>query len=126
MNWCASADQRRELEAIFQGTKGGPMAIVGGLVTTWLPTRTTQIAIQEQGGTVTATVAGCGQVHSQRLTNEAGQPTIYAVHDLGNAERGFAEVITKDVFDAIQGWVAEDAPPDGPDDPNGPDDGENP
>ena len=72
----ASADQRRELEAIFQGTKGGPMAIVGGLVTKWLPTRTTQIAMQEQGGTVTATVAGCGQVHSQRLTNEAGQPTI--------------------------------------------------
>ena len=31
----ASADQRRELEAIFQGTKGGPMAILGGLVTTW-------------------------------------------------------------------------------------------
>jgi hypothetical protein len=25
---------------------------------------------------VTATVAGFGQVHSQRLTNEAGQPTI--------------------------------------------------
>ncbi len=52
------------------------MAIVGGLVTTWLPTQTTQIAIQEQGGTLTATVAGFGQVQSQRLTNEAGQPTI--------------------------------------------------
>ena len=72
----ASADQCRELEAIFQGTKGGPMAIVGGLVTKWLPTQTTQIAMQEQGGTLTATVAGFGQVQSQRLTNEAGQPTL--------------------------------------------------
>jgi hypothetical protein len=34
-----------------------------------------QIAIQEQNGTLTATVAGFGQVHSQRLTNDAGQPT---------------------------------------------------
>jgi hypothetical protein len=63
------------LEAIFQGTKGGPMAIVGGLVTKWLPTHATKINIQEQDGTLTATVAGCGQVQSQRLTNEAGQPT---------------------------------------------------
>jgi V8-like Glu-specific endopeptidase len=67
--------------------------------------------------------------------DEAGQTIIYAVHDLGNSERGFAEVITKDVFEAIQGWIAEDSPPDRPDDPNGPDgppgpdgpdDGENP
>jgi hypothetical protein len=71
----ASADQRRELEAIFQGAKGGPMAIVAGLVTRWLPTQTAPINIQEQDGTLTATVAGFGQVHSQRLTNEAGQPT---------------------------------------------------
>jgi hypothetical protein len=71
----ASADQRRELEAIFQGAKGGPMAIVGGLVTKWLPTWTAQIDVQQQGGTMTATVAGFGQLKSQRLTNEAGQPT---------------------------------------------------
>ena len=52
------------------------MAIVGGLVATWLPTQTTQIAVQEQGGTLTATVAGFGEVRSQRLTNDAGQPTL--------------------------------------------------
>jgi hypothetical protein len=51
------------------------MEILGGLVTKWLPTQATQIAIQEQDGTLTATVAGFGQVKSQRLTNEAGQPT---------------------------------------------------
>jgi len=71
----ASTDQRRELEAIFQGTKGGPMEILAGLVTKWLPTRAAKIDFQEQGGTLTATVAGFGQMKSQRLTNEAGQPT---------------------------------------------------
>jgi len=72
----ANADQCRELEAIFQGTKGGPMAILGGLVTKWLPTQRTKIEIQEHGGTLTATVAGFGQLQSQRLTNEARQPTL--------------------------------------------------
>jgi|RhiMethySRZTD1v2_1073278.scaffolds.fasta_scaffold49807_2 hypothetical protein len=72
----ASADQRRELEGHLPGHEGGPMAIVGGLVATWLPTQTTQIAVQEQGGTLTATVAGFGEVRSQPLTNDAGQPTL--------------------------------------------------
>ena len=71
----ASADHCRELEAIFQGTKGGPMEILAGLVTKWLPTQAAKIDFQEQGGTLTATVAGFGQMKSQRLTNEAGQPT---------------------------------------------------
>jgi len=71
----ASADQRRELEAIFQGTKGGPMEILGGLVTKWLPTQAAKIDSQEQSGTLTATVAGFGQMKSQRLTNQAGRPT---------------------------------------------------
>ena len=70
----ASAEQRHELEAIFQGTKGGPMAIVGGLITHWLPTQTTKIDIQEQGDTLTATVGNFGHVQSQRLKNEVGQP----------------------------------------------------
>lgn len=72
----ASAAQRQALEAIFQGKKGGPMEIVAGLVTTWLPTLSAQIDIQEQQGTVTATIGGFGHIRSQRLTNEAGQPTI--------------------------------------------------
>ena len=72
----AGADQRRELESILQGAKGGPMAILGGLITKWLPTHTAKIDVQEQAGALTATVAGFGQVQSQRLTNEAGQPTI--------------------------------------------------
>jgi hypothetical protein len=70
----ASSDQRRELEAIFQGKKGGPMAIIAGLVTKWLPTQTTKIEIQEKDDTLTATVGNFGKVKSQRLKNEAGQP----------------------------------------------------
>jgi hypothetical protein len=70
----ANAAQRRELEAIFQGKKGGPWEMVGGLITTWLPTQTTQIDIREAQGTLTVTVGNFGQIQSQRLTNEAGQP----------------------------------------------------
>ena len=68
-----TADQRRELEAIFQGTKGGPMTVLGGLVAQWLPTQTTPIALHEEGDTLTATVGSVGQVTSKRLKNEAGQ-----------------------------------------------------
>jgi hypothetical protein len=71
----ANADQRRELDAIMQGKKGGPMEILGGLVSTWLPTRSAKIDVQEQDGRLTATVAGVGEISSQRLTNDAGQPT---------------------------------------------------
>ena len=70
----ASADQRRELEAIFQGKKGGPWEILGGLITTWLPTQVTPVNIREENGTLTATVGNFGQIQSQRLKNEAGQP----------------------------------------------------
>jgi hypothetical protein len=71
----ANADQRRELDAIMQGKRGGPMEILGGLVSTWLPTRSAKIDVQEQDGRLTATVAGVGEISSQRLTNDAGQPT---------------------------------------------------
>jgi V8-like Glu-specific endopeptidase len=49
------------------------------------------------------------------VEEKSGQTIIYAVHDLGNSDRGYAEVITKDVFETLQGWLAEDAP-DEPDD----------
>jgi hypothetical protein len=38
--------QQRELEAIFQGRKGGPMGILAPLVATWLPTKKASIALQ--------------------------------------------------------------------------------
>jgi hypothetical protein len=70
----ASADQRSALESIMQGRRGGPMQILAGLITTWLPTQTTSIIVQEANGTLQATVGYVGQIHSQRLKNEAGQP----------------------------------------------------
>src|SRR5262245_38833328 len=73
MDDATTADQRRELEAIFQGTKGGPMAVFGTLVAQWLPTQTAPITLHEAGDTLTATVGSVGQVKSQRLKNEAGQ-----------------------------------------------------
>jgi hypothetical protein len=39
----ASDEQRRELEAIFTGQKGGNWEAFSGLVTEWLPTQTTKI-----------------------------------------------------------------------------------
>lgn len=74
----ATDDQRRELEAIFHGEKGGPLEIIAGLVTKWLPTKSPKIEVQEQNGTLTADVAGFGVLNSQRMTNETGQPTTMA------------------------------------------------
>jgi hypothetical protein len=69
----ASDAQRRELEAIMQGRKGGPMEIVASFVSNWLPTQAASIKIQEQNGKINATVGSYGQIVSQRLKNEAEQ-----------------------------------------------------
>ncbi len=82
----ASADQRRELTAIFQGTKGGPLEIIAGLVTNWLPAQTTKIDLKEEGDTLIANVGSFGQVKLQLLRDEAGR-----VMTLKNA--GFASAL---------------------------------
>jgi hypothetical protein len=43
----ATAEQRSTLEPIMQGRRGGPMQILAGLITTWLPTQTAPITVQE-------------------------------------------------------------------------------
>ncbi|HEV8634366.1 MAG TPA: DUF1326 domain-containing protein [Chloroflexota bacterium] len=68
----ASAEQYRALEPIFTGKRGGPMEILGGLVTTWLPTQTAQIEVREDGDTVRVKVGDVGEVRSQLLRDEAG------------------------------------------------------
>ena len=70
----ASADQRRELEGILQGKKGGPMEVIGSLVSKWLPTETSKVQIVEDGDAVTITAGNFGQVKSTRLKSEAGYP----------------------------------------------------
>ena len=71
----ANPAQRRELEAIFQGKKGGPWEAVGALVTKWLPTQASRIDIQQDGDTLTATVGNVGQVKSQSMKDPEGHPT---------------------------------------------------
>jgi hypothetical protein len=69
----ASAEQRRELEAIFSGARGGPMAGLVPLFSTWLPARTAAIAVNEGDDTVTVSVANAGEVVSRRLRDPEGK-----------------------------------------------------
>jgi hypothetical protein len=70
----ATADQRRELEAILTGKKGGPWAVVSTLVTTWLPTQVVKITI-EGADNPTVTIGNVGQVQLQRVLDAAGRQT---------------------------------------------------
>lgn len=69
----ASSEQLREIEAIFQGQKGGPMGVIGGLVSTWLPIKTAAIDVAEDGDAVEVTVADFGRVASQALRDGEGR-----------------------------------------------------
>ena len=68
----ATSEQRKALEAIFQGKRGGPMEIIGGLIANWLPTESSVIDIDDDGEHCTAKVEGFGEVQSQVLKNDAG------------------------------------------------------
>ena len=70
----ATADQRRELEAIFQGKKGGPWEAVDSLITEWLPTQYTTIEVQS-GDNPSFTVGNVGQVKLQPIKTQDGRPT---------------------------------------------------
>lgn len=69
----ASKDQRRELEAIVSGQKGGPMAALAPLISTWLPARPATIEIADQGDDISVTVDGAGRLESRRLRDGQGQ-----------------------------------------------------
>lgn len=72
----ASADQQRELEGIFSGAKASPMAILAGLVTNMLPTKTARIEVKDDGGNLTASVGNFGVIKSQPMKDEAGRPIV--------------------------------------------------
>jgi hypothetical protein len=69
----ADANQRRELEAICSGQKGGPMAVIAGLVTKWLPARSAKIDVADGGDAITVTVGDAGRVESRRMRDPQGQ-----------------------------------------------------
>ena len=58
----ASAEQRRELEAIFGGRKGGgPQNVLGRVISQWLPPRSVRIDVQP-GESTAVTVGEVGRV----------------------------------------------------------------
>ncbi|HEU4758846.1 MAG TPA: DUF1326 domain-containing protein [Dehalococcoidia bacterium] len=71
----ARQDQRRELEAIFSGNKGGHLeGLFGAVITRWLPPQSTKIDIQ-WGENPSITVGSVGQAKLQPIKDAAGRPT---------------------------------------------------
>ena len=68
----ASDEQRAELEAIAQGKKGGPMEAIAPLVSTWLPTSSPSISVEEDDEAIAIGVGDAGQVRSQLLRDPEG------------------------------------------------------
>ena len=68
----ATEDQRRELEAIFTGKRGGPMEVPTSLLSTWLPTQYNKFDFTEENGTLSATIGTYGTIVSRPLVNDAG------------------------------------------------------
>jgi hypothetical protein len=74
----ASAEQRRELEGIFSGNKGGHLAgLWDAVMTKTLPARTEKIQIQ-WGDNPSVTVGSIGQARLQPIKDPAGRPTSVA------------------------------------------------
>ena len=65
--------QRKELESIFQGKRGGPMEMISSLASKWLPTQSTKIEINEDGNNMTVTVGNFGKMKYGELKNESGR-----------------------------------------------------
>jgi hypothetical protein len=70
----ASADQRRELEAIISGKKGGPMEALGAAIVKWLPTQTAKIELK-LGERSSVRVGSVGEVALEPMKDGAGKPT---------------------------------------------------
>ena len=71
----ASAEQRRELEAIFSGKKGGLLeGLWGAVISNWLPTETTSVDIG-WGESPSLRVGNVGQATLTPLKDPAGKPT---------------------------------------------------
>jgi hypothetical protein len=68
--------QRKELEDIFQGRKGGPMQMISSFISKWLPTQSTKIDINDDGNNLTAKVGNFGEIKSEQLKNESGRTMI--------------------------------------------------
>lgn len=71
----ATEDQRRELEAIFTGKRGGVLEpLWGAVISDWLPTRTTAVRIG-WGDAPSVEVGDVGRARLRPLEDGAGQRT---------------------------------------------------
>ncbi len=70
----ASDEQRRELEAIIHGKKGGVWEAIGTMIKEWRPSEVVKIDI-ERGDNPTITVGSVGRVNLQPIKTEDGQQT---------------------------------------------------
>ena len=69
----ASADQRRALEAVFSGKKGGLFeGLLGAVVSSWLPAKTVPIAIR-RGDTLAVSVGDVGSATIASFRDQAGK-----------------------------------------------------
>jgi hypothetical protein len=73
INESASAEQRREVDAIFQGQKGGPMGALAPLVGRWLPSQAASIQVTDEGDVISMTVGGAGRIQSTILRDPEGK-----------------------------------------------------
>lgn len=74
LNDSANPEQRRELEAIFGGQKGGAFAALGGVLSKVLPTQTASIEVS-LGDNPSAKVGSIGQINLQNVKTEDGKLT---------------------------------------------------
>lgn len=102
----STAPQRKELEAIFQGKKGGSWQAIAGLFAKWLPTATAKITVQESDGHVTATVGTFGQIRTNVLKNDQGQ--IVQMENAGFG--GVLGVMKVDLAPSASDWRDPDLP----------------
>ena len=71
----ASAEQRRELEAIFSGKKGGLLeGLWGAVISNWLPTESTRVEIGWDDSPFLR-VGSFGQATLTTLRDQSGKPT---------------------------------------------------
>jgi len=69
-----SDEQRREIDAIFHGEKGGLWGGMKEAIGQWLPTTVTKVTMQN-GDSPSTTIAGVGQITLQPIKSENGKTT---------------------------------------------------
>jgi hypothetical protein len=74
-NTGTSHEQRRGLEAVLTGKRGGVFEVLSSLISTWLPTRDAPIDVQASEQEARATVGDIGQVVVVPLRGTTGEVT---------------------------------------------------